>query len=559
MDKLEAPLQATIFSSRHQKHKEILEQSHTTRSWNYDKQTTLRNLITNPKDCVKGNLHYLLYNQEVKWIHLIFQHIKLFNIRHVNYVANDLKLQKTFKRVIPEKVGKVSDYIEINKAFINVLSAYTPKNVFILFILDILKNVDTNDTFSDLGCIIKFSTENMIEFFLLYIYYLCNKVYKNNTVQINYVFLDPGVCWLCVAVNQKYAHLEIINNEINKDGYLITMDEYLITFLRDGNSTEINKELAQLLQLESSDILTPLHINQPMYINVVKGTETIVNKLEIHWYVLPTPVYGSIEGIHNCLPLIRFSCLLKSILEGYLFKSQKIWMLDIIGNHLCLKNDFHSLQYNYITSMYLLYYSEIGDMFVVKPGLEYKKSDMERIILALLCHSNISDKLFDYLRDNIIHWIDYFPFLDHSYLFDGRLNEGLDPEQDQYSITLDDQIFNVNKFLTFNLFYHKRNVQHDNFFIVLLCVHRYIECSLWIYQKLLKSKSQANKQLAKEQLPLLDESEIRWLSIDYEKGPMTIELLIALIQPVIEKGQFLINQTIESFENGKLFNSAKCL
>ena len=555
MDKLEIPPQTSLFSTRHQKHKKILERSHNTCSWNYDKPTTLRNLITNPKDCVKDNLHYLLYNQEVKWIYLIFQHVKLFNIQNVHYVAKDLKLQNTFKRVIPKKVGNVTDFIQINKAFTATLSQYSPKNVFISFILDVLKNVDTNDIFSELDYVIKFSTENMIEFFVFYIYYLCNKVYKNNILQINYVFLDPGVCWLCVAVNQKYAYLEIINNEIDSENESINddrnMDEYLITFLRDGDCTEINKELSQCLQVE----LTPLHISKPIHIKPVTGPEMIGNELPINWYVLPTPVYSSFEDIHNCLPLIRFSCLLKSILEGYLFKSEDIWMLNTSGNRLCLKNELYSLPYNYITSMYLLYFSEIGNTFVVKTEIEYNKCYMERIILALLCYSNISNKLFHYLQDNITTWIDYFPFLDHSFIFDGRFYRDLHSEQDQYLITLEDQIFNVNKSLAFNLFYHKRNVQHDNFFLVLLCVHRYTECSLWMYQELFKSERQENKLLAEKQLPLLDDSYISWLPIDYEKGPMTIELIIALIQPIIEKGGFIINQTIQSFENGELFNS----
>lgn len=562
MDKTESHIQTSMFSNGHQKHKLKLEKYHSTNTWNYEKQITLRSLLSDTESSLQDNMHYLMYNQEVKWMFLIFQYIKLFNIQNVHFVDTNLNLQKLFRRVIPKKIEKLTNFIEVNEAFTTLLANYIPQNVFTSFMLRVLRSVNTHDTFSNLDHVISFSTENMIEFFLYYIYYLCNKVYKNNTLQVNYVFPDPGISWLCLAVNQNYSYLEIINNEVDiasptddcDNNYINYTDEHLATFLSNGYSTAVKEELVKDLQLRADNILTPLWIYNPIHIKEVVNSKTIVHELPINWYVLPTPMYCSLEAINDSLPLIRLSYLLKSVLQGYLFKSQNIWMLDVKRNQVCPKNEFHSLPYNYITSMYLLSLNNnIGDIFV-DTKIKCSKSDVHRIIFALLCHCNISDKLLHFLQSNIAEWIDYFPFLDNSFLFDGSFNKiytGSDLEKDQYVITLDDQAFSVNKTLTFNLFYYKRNVQNNKFFIVLLCVHRYTECGLWMYQQLLKSGRKENKHLAEAQLPLMNKNQISWLPLDCETEPMKIEVFIDLIQPVIEKGQYIIDQVYQAFENGK--------
>ena len=373
------------------------------------------------------------------------------------------------------------------------------------------------------------------------------------------MFLDPGVCWLCLAVNQNYAYLEIVKNEINSascnnDGdniYINHIDEYLAKFLHQGYSTEVTEELVQRLELKQNYLLTPLWVSKPILIKeVTDDSEIIVNEIPIHWYVLPTPVYGILEDIRDSVPLIRLSYLLKLVLEGYLLESQNIWMIDVNRNNLRKKNELHTLPYNYITSMYLLpLISNLdNDKVFVDIPVQWNVSYGERIIFALLCHSNISEELLHFLQGNVTEWINCFPFLDDSYLF---INPNMG---DLYSITIDDdnQEFSVSKTLTFNLFNHKKNVQNNKFFLTLLCVHRYVECGLWIYHQLLQSERKENKQLAETQLPLIDKDQMRWLALDCETEPITIETIIDLIQPVIEKGQFILNQTYQSFvENGK--------
>jgi hypothetical protein len=551
-----------MFSSKHKQHKLSLEKRHNTKDWNSNNHISLRDLLTNTDHSLKNNLHYILYNPEIKWITLIFQHIKLFTIKNVQFVSINLNLQKLIKTTIPSTIEKLSDFIQINNSLVMVLSQFSPKNIFILFMLEVLKNVNTDVEFSNLDCVINFSTENLIEFFIYYIYFLCNKVYKNNTLQINYVFLDPGVCWLCLAVNQKYVYIEIIQNQIDSSELNddddnpknVDIDQHLSSFLSTGHSVEITQELIKDLQLQSDDISSPMHKYNPIsYTNQGIDSSTIIHEIPIQWYVLPTPVYGHLEDIQNSLPLIRMSFLLKLVMKGYLFKSKNMWMLDVRRNQLCPRKEFCSLSYNYISSMYLLCLNDkITDMFIATK-ITCNKSYAQRIIFALLCHCNMSDQLLNFLQINAGEWTEFLPFLDHSYLFDGCFNSittDEHKEQDQYFIPLNDTLFSVNKSLTFNLYYHKKNVQNNQFFLVLLCVHRYTECALWMYSQLLQSGREENKQLAEKQLSLINKDYMCWLSLDCDIEPIKIEVILDLIQPVIQKGQSIIDQVLQLFKNG---------